>query len=92
MVRETPLLMPRLVEDGVVEEERGGDGHEGEPQTLQAERGQSQDGGHHCGQHRSNDAANQNIEPEVVRQLGGGEGTDPGECGLSQMRAGRPYR
>ncbi len=74
----------QLGEDSVVEEQGGGDGQQGQAQPPEPDRGERQDDGHQGGGHRTDQAAEQQAQPQVVGQLGGGEGPDPGQGGLGQ--------
>jgi hypothetical protein len=75
---------PYVVERRVVEEQGRGQGHQCQPQSAQAQGEQRQDHRHDGSQRAADEAAQQEVEPEVHREHGGREAPDPGERRLAQ--------
>ena len=60
----------QLGEDGVVEEQGGGDGQQGQAEAAQPHRGDGQHHGHAGAHHRAHQPADEEAEPEVAWPAG----------------------
>ena len=87
-----PPVIEIVVEERGVEEQGGGQGHQGQAQARQAEREERQHDRHAAANGRTDQAADEQVEAEVVGQLGRREGADPGQASPGTARAGPPCR
>ena len=72
------------IEEGVVEEQGGGQRHERQPESAQAQGEEGDDHGHDGRQDRPDQAADQHVQTKVIGQLGRGEGSHPGQGRLEE--------
>ena len=81
-----PASDPDVVEGGVVEEQRGRQGHERQAQPAQAQGQERQHDGDDGRHHGPDDRPDEEVEAEVDGEHGGGEGTDSGERRLAERQ------